>query len=84
MKNIKEFLALMSKELQRGEDVDIEARQILEDLHRDAAQLEASGGKEVETMLDRVQQLETRFAANHPVLERTARELADALAKMGI
>jgi hypothetical protein len=35
-------------------------------------------------MLDRVKALESRFAATHPVLERTARELADAIAKMGI
>ena len=49
-----------------------------------ADRLEESGGTDVESMLDRVKELESRFAANHPVLEQTARELADALAKMGI
>jgi cell division septum initiation protein DivIVA len=84
MKDVREFLAQLSRELQRGEDFDIEARRILEDLNKDADRLEASGGKEAESMLDRVKELESRFAANHPVLERLARELADAIAKMGI
>ena len=84
MNDIKKFLAQLSRELQRGEDFDIEARQILEDLHRDVAQIEESGESRVEPMLDRVKALESKFAANHPVLERTARELADAISKMGI
>ena len=84
MKNIRAFLAELSRELQRGEDFDIEARKILEDLHADADRLEESGGKDIESMHDRVKELESKFAANHPVLERIARELADALAKMGI
>ena len=84
MEKIRAFLAELSRELQRGEDFDIEARKILEDLHADADRLEESGGKDVESMHDRVKELESKFAANHPVLERIARELADALAKMGI
>jgi uncharacterized protein DUF4404 len=84
MKDIRAFLAQLSRELQRGEDFDIDARRILEELNKDADRLEASGGAESESMLDRVKELESRFAANHPVLERLARELADAIAKMGI
>ncbi len=84
MKNIRAFLAQLSKELQRAEDVDIEARQILQDLHRDVEQLEESDGTQIKSVLDRVKALESRFAATHPVLERTAQELADAIAKMGI
>jgi len=84
MKDIRAFLAQLSRELQRGEDFDIEARQILEELNKDADRLEASGGSEFDSMLDRVKELESRFAANHPVLERLARELTDAIAKMGI
>ena len=84
MKNIRAFLAELSRELQRGEDFDIEARQILEQLNTDADRLEESGGKDTESMHERVKELESKFAANHPVLERVARELADALAKMGI
>ena len=84
MKDIKEFLAQLRKELQGSKDVDEEAREILETLHSDVDRLEASGSVDVESMLDRVKELESKFAANHPVLEQTARELADALAKMGI
>jgi Domain of unknown function (DUF4404) len=84
MKDIRAFLAQLGRELQRGEDFDIDARRILEELNKDADRLEASGGAESESMLDRVKELESRFAANHPVLERLARELADAIAKMGI
>ena len=84
MKNIRAFLAQLSKELQRAEDVDIEAREILQELHRDVEQLEESDSTQIQSVLDRVKALESRFAASHPVLERTARELADAIAKMGI
>jgi len=84
MKDIREFLAQLGKELQRGEDVDKDTHQILENLNSEADRLEESGGKDVESMLDHVKELESKFAANHPVLEQTARELADALAKMGI
>ncbi len=84
MKDIRKFLAQLSKELQRGEDFDIEARQILDDLHKDVNRIEASGDIQIEPILDRIKELESRFASNHPVLERTARELADAIAKMGI
>jgi thiamine kinase-like enzyme len=84
MKNIRAFLAQLSKELRRAEDVDIEAREILQELHRDVEQLEESDSTQIQSVLDRVKALESRFAATHPVLERTARELADAIAKMGI
>ena len=84
MKNIRAFLAQLSKELQRTEDVDIEAREILQELHGDVEQLEESDSTQIQSVFDRVKALESRFAATHPVLERTARELADAIAKMGI
>ena len=84
MKDIRKFLAQLSKELQRGEDFDIEARQILDDLHKDVNRIEASGDMQIEPLLDRIKALESRFASNHPALERTARELADAIVKMGI
>ena len=84
MKDIKEFLAQLGKELQGSKDVDKEAQEILETLHSDVSRLEESGNVDVESMLDRVKELESKFAANHPILEQAARELADALAKMGI
>jgi ABC-type transporter Mla subunit MlaD len=84
MKNIRAILAQLSKELQRAEDVDIEAREILRRLHSDVESLDEPDDEQIESFLDRAKALESRFAANHPVLERTARELADAIAKMGI
>ena len=84
MKNIRAILAQLSQELRRAEDIDIEAREILHKLHQDVDELEQAGGTEVESLVDRVKELESRFAASHPVLEKIARELADALAKMGV
>ena len=71
-----DFLAQLSKELQRSEDFDIEARQILDDLNKEADQAEPT--------MDRIKELEAKLASNHPALERIVRELADAMAKMGI
>lgn len=84
MKNIRAVLAQLHKELQRAEDVDIEAREILQKLHRDVERLEVPDRGELESVLDRVKGLESRFAAKHPLLEQLASELADAIAKMGI
>jgi hypothetical protein len=84
MKDIRKFLSQLSKELQRSEDFDIEARQILDDLHKDVDQFEEAGDKQIEPTLNRIKELEARFASKHPALERIIRELADALAKMGI
>ena len=84
MKDIQKFLEQLSKELQRGEDFDIEARQILDDLHKDVNRIEASGDMQIEPMLDRIKELEAKFASKHPALARIVRELADAMAKMGI
>ena len=84
MKNVRAILAQLHKELQRAEDVDIEAREILQNLNQDVAQLEGADRTEIASIADRAKALESRFAAKHPVLEQTARELADAIAKMGI
>ena len=84
MKNVRAILAQLHKELQRAEDVDIEAREILQNLNQDVDRLEGAGSTEIESLADRAKALESRFAARHPVLEQTARELADAIAKMGI
>ncbi len=84
MKDIRKFLAQLNKELQRSEDFDIESRQILDDLNKDVDQIEESDEVQIEPMLDRIKALEAKFASKHPALERIIRELADALAKMGI
>lgn len=84
MKNIRAVLARLHKELRRAEDVDIEAREILKKLHQDVERLEEADEAKLGSLLDRAKALESRFAARHPLLEQLARELADAIAKMGI
>jgi len=81
---IQEILARLSRELQRAEDVDIDAREKIRDLHRQVEDLEAAAEPDIDSLWDRAKELEARFASEHPTLERMARELADAIAKMGI
>lgn len=81
---LRELLAQLRAELQHVEDIDIDARRQLRELHADLEELAVQEEPEVSSALDRLKALESRFAATHPVLERTVRELADALAKMGV
>ena len=83
-RKIHEIVARLRDELQRAEGVDIESRRKMEQFHRDLEQLEDSNDADVDSLLDRARELETRFAADHPTLERIARDLADAIGKMGI
>ncbi|MEM8815580.1 MAG: DUF4404 family protein [Pseudomonadota bacterium] len=75
---LKTLLSELDTELQQLEDVDPETLRMLNELGADIESVASPGAAE------RARQLETRFAAEHPVLERIARELADTLAKMGI
>jgi predicted nucleic acid-binding Zn-ribbon protein len=84
IKNLPEILAQLSRELQRAEDVDVDARRELQELHTRAAQVKAGDQTEVDWLQNRVKEVESQFAAEHPTIARVARELADALAKMGI
>jgi type II secretory pathway component GspD/PulD (secretin) len=84
MKKIREILAQLGQELQRAEDIDVETRATLKDLHSDVDRMAGSGEFEIEPVLDTVKALEARFAVSHPNLEQMARELADAISKMGI
>jgi len=84
MKNIRAILDKLKSELRRAEDVDIDARETVNTLHRDLEQIAAADALAIESVVNRLEVLETQFAANHPTLERLARELADAIGKMGI
>lgn len=84
IKNMQELLAQLSRELQRAEDVDIDARRELQELHSRAAQLKPNDQTEVDWLQNKVKQVESQFSAEHPTISKIARELADALAKMGI
>jgi len=78
---VRELLAELSKELHATPDFDPETRRLLAELD---SELDAINGDGEESALDRAKELESRFAAEHPVAERIARELVDLLAKMGI
>ena len=78
---IRELLAELDKELHKPAELDDETRALLRDLNEE---IERVAGDYSASALDRAKQLESRFAANHPVAERLARELADILAKMGV
>ena len=80
-KRLRELLAELGTELDDVEDVDDDTRELLDELHHDIDRLT---GEEHASAVDRAKVLESRFAANHPVAARIARELADLLAKMGI
>ena len=83
-RSIQEIIARLRHELQRAEDVDIDSRRKAEELHRDVEQLDDANDPDVASLSDRARELETRFATDHPTLERIARELADTIAKMGV
>ena len=77
---LAELLAELNRELEDSSELDAETRALLEKLDDDIDRLTGDD----ESPLERAQQLESRFAAEHPVAARIAGELADVLAKMGI
>lgn len=82
--NLQEILEQLWRELRRAEDMDLHARQELETLHREVGELERDERSDIDYLKNRARELETRFAAGHPTLERIARDLADTLGKMGV
>lgn len=70
----QQLIAELNKELGAAESLNPETRELLRRLNEDV---------DADSALDRAQQLESQFAAKHPVAERIARELVDALTKMG-
>ena len=80
-KRIRALLAELDKELKSTGEIDDETRELLSKLNDDLDEI-APGTDD--TLSDSARQLESRFAATHPVAERITREIADLLAKMGI
>jgi hypothetical protein len=78
---LRELLGQLDRELKSTGDIDAETRELLAKLNAD---LEALTVGEDASAGDRAKELESRFAASHPVAERITREIADLLAKMGI
>lgn len=83
---LKELLARLRSELETADQVDSETielvRELDEDIHRLVESDAASG--DFDSVVDRANSIETRFAVDHPVAERFLREIIDALAKVGI
>ena len=78
---IRELLSELNKELHSAGDFDPETRELLSKLNTDIDEITGAGASSAG---DRAKQLESRFAASHPVAERIMREITDLLAKMGI
>jgi len=83
-KDIRAKLSKLGRELEDTENIEIDARREMQELHRQVDLLERDDRSEVEFLFDRLKRLESRFAAEHPTLERIARDVADSLAKMGV
>lgn len=84
-REIREIAAQLRHELRRAEDIELHSRTKAEELHRDVERLDdPDGDADVPSLLDRARELEADFAVRHPTLERIARDLADAIAKMGV
>lgn len=81
---LKKLLAELRNELRRAEDIDAESRRILQDLHAEIEDLVELEPGDVKSIVGRLKAMESRLAAEHPVLEQAMRELADTIAKMGV
>lgn len=75
---LKALLRELHDELHQVGEIDADTRKVLTELNADIEEVASVGAAE------RARLLESRFAAEHPVLERIAREMADLLTKMGI
>lgn len=91
------LLARLQRELESGRAIDEQLRQSLQALDQDiqkvltqemmaeASDATAAGGAPQDPSLnERAQELEARFAAEHPYLASTLRDVMDQLGKMGI
>jgi hypothetical protein len=82
---IKNLLSKLHEEI--GDTaVDDETRSLLRVLESDIDNLldTETEPTDAASVLERAQQLETSFAATHPVAERFIREIMDVLGKMGV
>ena len=78
---IRTLLAELDKELKSTGEIDAETRGLLSQLNDDLDEI-APGSED--TLSNSARELESRFAAEHPIAARITREIADLLAKMGI
>ncbi len=81
---IREIFARLNRELQQANDVDSNAEDAMQEIHDRVDSLDIPEESDVEFLLGQAKEFESRFAAEHPLLERVARELVDTVAKMGV
>jgi hypothetical protein len=84
--NLKDTLQKLHANLESANTVDPDVRGLLEVLDRDIQNLLAKkdDSANVSGLVTRAQTLSAKFASEHPQLEQVMRELADALARIGI
>ena len=78
---LRQLLEELDRELHTAGEFDRETRALLSRLGDEIDEIEEGSDTSAG---DRAKELESRFAAEHPVAARIAREIADLLAKMGI
>lgn len=78
---VKRLLAELEEEVASNDGADRQTRELIAALN---ARLNRADDEDEESLSNTARELESRFAANHPVAERIAREIADLLSKMGI
>jgi len=83
-KDVQDIFARLNSELDNADGVDTDARQQMRELDDRVSQLGQPQSSDIEFLLDQTKALESRFVAEHPTLARIARELVDALTKMGV
>lgn len=83
---IKQTLVQLHRDLEAGGQPDPELRRLIETLAQDIhSKLDTpDAGQTDATLEDQARSLSAQFAAKHPYLESTLRDLMDGLGKMGI
>ncbi len=84
-KKIRKLLSKLHEEVQKTE-VDADTRSSLRELDADIHDLlnSSAPAPDANFVLERAKLLESRFALNHPAIERFMREVIDTLSKMGV
>ncbi len=84
---LKKSLQDLHAQLGTTADVDVELKNLLQILDRDINQLLGKGelvSEDLAGLAQQAQSISARFAAQHPTIEPTLRELGNMLANMGI
>ncbi len=82
--NIQSLVSKLKDEISTTDKLDQDTRQMLESFDIDLQRVVDDNVENQVSLVDTALELETRFAAEHPVAEGMMREVINALAKMGI